>query len=186
MVDDDAYDRIAHALRQLDEAQRRNARELAAVRAQLTHLVDLLVARQTLNGGHRKHLGRVAQHAAGGVRTVRLRAYVDKHTVTPAPPIDCEARYHLCKARCCMMKIELTAADVEEGKLRWDLEQPYLLRKDADQQCTHIDRATGGCTVYEHRPATCREYDCRDDTRVWIDFEKRIPAPMPLKSLVDP
>jgi hypothetical protein len=31
--------------------------------------------------------------------------------------------------------------------------------------------------VYEHRPAICRTYDCRKDPRIWIDFEKRIPAP---------
>ncbi len=180
MLDDDAYDRIAQAIRHLDETQRRHAREIAELRAQLKSLVDLLAARGTLNDGHKKHLARVAAHGAGKEKTVRLHAPIDKYAMTPAPPIDCEARYHLCQARCCMMRIELTAFDVEEGRLRWDLEQPYLLRKDDDGQCTHIDRATGGCTVYEHRPATCRQYDCREDKRVWIDFEKRIPAPMPL------
>jgi hypothetical protein len=23
----------------------------------------------------------------------------------------------------------------------------------------------------------CRGYDCREDRRIWLDFEKRIPAP---------
>jgi hypothetical protein len=25
----------------------------------------------------------------------------------------------------------------------------------------------------------CRKYDCRHDQRIWIDFEARIPAPLP-------
>ena len=182
MPDED--DRIAAALRALDEARQQQGREVRELRALVQGLVDLLVARDTLKDGHRKHLAVVAANA-GGQRKVRLRAYIDKYDMTGAPPIDCDARYHLCKARCCMFKIELTAADVEEGKLRWDLEQPYLLRKDADGQCTYIDRATGGCNVYQHRPATCRQYDCRADKRVWIDFEKRIPAPMPVRAELD-
>jgi hypothetical protein len=183
MPDDHVNERIAHALRQLDQAQQRSQRELAEQRAQIDHLIELLIARQTLAEGHRRHLARVARHDAGPDRRVRLRTYVDKRAITPAPPIDCDARYPLCRARCCMLRIELTAADVEEGKLRWNLEEPYLLRKDADGQCSHIDRATGGCTVYEDRPATCREYDCRKDSRIWLDFERRIPAPTPLTSL---
>ena len=27
----------------------------------------------------------------------------------------------------------------------------------------------------------CRKYDCRNDVRVWIDYEKRIPAPLDTK-----
>jgi Fe-S-cluster containining protein len=41
----------------------------------------------------------------------------------------------------------------------------------------HFDRESGRCLVYENRPATCRVFDCRDDKRIWTDFEKRIPAP---------
>ena len=37
----------------------------------------------------------------------------------------------------------------------------------------------GACTAYDYRPSTCRTYDCREDRRVWIDFEARIPAPLP-------
>jgi hypothetical protein len=174
-------DRIAGALRALDAARVRSEHEIAELRARLGALVDLLVAREALNDGHRRHIDRVGKHAAGPIRSVRLRAYVDKHAIV-SRPIDCAARLHLCKARCCALNIELTAADIEERKLRWDLERPYLLAKDADGQCTHLERATGGCTVYQDRPAMCREYDCRHDRRVWLDFEARIPAPMPVRA----
>ena len=33
------------------------------------------------------------------------------------------------------------------------------------------------CTIYERRPGLCRTYDCRGDTRIWLDFERRIPNP---------
>jgi hypothetical protein len=177
MTHDD--EQLGFAVYQLDEARREQARDLAELRTALAALVDLLVARGVLNEGHRRHLGRAARHAPGDERKVRLRVLVDKYTLEPGPPIDCLERFPLCKARCCRLKIELTEQDVEEGKVRWNLEEPYLLRKDADGQCTHLDRATGGCTVYDVRPATCREFDCREDQRIWIDFEKRIPAPMP-------
>jgi hypothetical protein len=178
-MSDDARDQLVYALHRLDEARQTQQREIIALRAQLAALVDVLVGRQLLNEGHKRHLARVAKHSTGGDRKVRLRLYVDKYRI-PGPDIDCAALYHLCKARCCRMTIELTEDDVEEGKLRWKLDEPYLLRKDDDGQCTHIDRATGGCTAYHHRPATCREYDCREDKRVWIDYAKRIPAPMPV------
>jgi hypothetical protein len=31
--------------------------------------------------------------------------------------------------------------------------------------------------VHHARPRTCRVYDCRRDPRIWLDFERRIPAP---------
>jgi Fe-S-cluster containining protein len=51
--------------------------------------------------------------------------------------------------------------------------------RDADGQCTKLGRADAHCRSYEHRPVTCRSYTCKDDRRVWIDFEARIAAPMP-------
>ncbi len=54
-----------------------------------------------------------------------------------------------------------------------------MLRREADGYCTHLDRATMGCGVYEIRPGTCRRYDCRQDKRVWLDWEKKLPAPLP-------
>ena len=39
------------------------------------------------------------------------------------------------------------------------------------------DRCTRGCTIYRQRPVPCRGYDCREDARIWLDFEKCIPNP---------
>ena len=172
-------DELARILASLVPAEGEPAADVRAIRARVDLLVDLLVARGALTEGHRRLLAKVGVGAAATeAKKVRLRVYVDKYTV-PSSDVDCEARMHLCHGRCCWPSIELTTQDLEEGKLRWTIDEPYLLRKDADGRCTYQDRGTGGCNAYQHRPATCRIYDCRQDNRVWLDFEKRIPAPMP-------
>jgi len=171
------YELVAQSVRQLDDAQRKTERDVESVKEQLKALVELLVARGALVEGHRKHLAVVGRSVDEGKRRIRLRSYVDKHTVEPAPPIDCDARFPLCKARCCRLNVELTAQDIEDDHLRFDLAEPYILRKEADGYCTYIDRSTLFCTNYEKRPATCRQFDCRGDKRIWIDFDARIPAP---------
>ena len=103
----------------------------------------------------------------------------DKYNI-PAdtlPRIDCENRIPLCHAACCAMRFALSAQDLEEGVMRWDLSQPYVNRLGPDKRCVHQDRASLGCTIYEHRPGVCRLYDCRKDARIWVDFEKRIINP---------
>lgn len=102
----------------------------------------------------------------------------DKYAVTELPQIDCAARLHLCKARCCSFTFSLSFQDLDEGVVRWEYGRPYRIRKRPDGMCVHND---GGCacSVYAQRPYVCRTYDCRQDPRVWVDFEARIPAPMP-------
>lgn len=43
--------------------------------------------------------------------------------------------------------------------------------------CSHLDPNTFGCTVYENRPVPCRAFDCRNDKRIWLDFENMILNP---------
>jgi Fe-S-cluster containining protein len=102
----------------------------------------------------------------------------DKHAVA-SPDIDCAARLPLCRARCCTMNVALSARDLDERILRWDLGRPYLLARSADGYCVHHDGPSGSCTVYQARPASCRRFDCRSDRRIWADFEGRIPAGEP-------
>ena len=84
----------------------------------------------------------------------------------------------ICKARCCKLSFALSTEDLDEGVIRWDYGQPYRIRQRAsDGYCVHNDPRSGGCTVHQHRPAICRRYDCRNDTRIWTDYEARIPAP---------
>ncbi|HZI62393.1 MAG TPA: YkgJ family cysteine cluster protein [Pyrinomonadaceae bacterium] len=101
----------------------------------------------------------------------------DKYTFSETVNIDCASRVHLCHAACCRMSFALSQQDVEEGVVKWDLGRPYLIAQDSDGYCRHLDRESNSCTVREQRPLPCRGYDCRQDKRVWVNFEKRIINP---------
>jgi len=66
--------------------------------------------------------------------------------------------------------------DLDEGTVKWDYARPYMIRKKPNGYCIHHEASTGRCGVYEKRPGVCRTYDCRNDKRIWQDFEFRIPA----------
>jgi hypothetical protein len=143
------------------------------VAARLDYVIGLLVLRGHLQPGHRRLIERVKRERG----TVFLSFYPDKRAVE-TPPIDCASLLPLCKARCCTLAVALSAEDLAERRLAWDIYEPYrLARKKTTGYCQYA-RADGGCRCYEDRPATCRTYDCRDDRRVWLDWEKKIPAPM--------
>jgi hypothetical protein len=91
--------------------------------------------------------------------------------------IDCGSRLSLCHAACCRLRFALTARDVEEGRIKWNLGQPYMIRQGDDGYCHHLDRESRGCGVYEERPFVCRAYDCRKDRRIWEDFENGVVSP---------
>jgi Fe-S-cluster containining protein len=121
-------------------------------------------------------------HRQRGYARVRIEADIDKYALRDLPQIDCAERLHLCRARCCTTDVTLARQDVEERIVTWEHTRPYLLRKRGDGYCVHSDPETQRCTVYPHRPAVCRVYDCRQDRRIWIDFEQRIPAVDPALS----
>ncbi|MFN0085520.1 MAG: YkgJ family cysteine cluster protein [Blastocatellia bacterium] len=98
--------------------------------------------------------------------------------------IDCENRLHLCHAACCRLRFALTVRDVEKGRVKWNLGQPYMIRRGADGYCHHLDREHQRCGIYEDRPYVCRAYDCRKDQRIWQDFENRVVSPE-LGNLID-
>ena len=101
---------------------------------------------------------------------VAIREDPDDEAVVPAA-VDCDARMHICKAVCCRLKFPLSAREVEEGAIRWDIGHPYLIRHESDGYCAHNDRASHGCTVYGERPTVCRTYSCAADQRIWTDFD---------------
>ena len=101
----------------------------------------------------------------------------EKYTFEQAVEIDCENRIHLCKAACCRLPFALSKQDIHEGVVHWDLGQPYLIEQGEDGYCNHMARDTCHCTIYSHRPVPCRAFDCRKDTRIWLDFDQRIPNP---------
>ena len=135
-------------------------------------LVDTLILRGQLPATFRRLLQRVGDEHS----TVRLATFRDKYQV-PSADIDCASLIPLCKARCCSMEVTLSAQDVLEGGIPFDLLKPYALPRDPDtKRCVCMD-AEGACTIYDKRPGACRAYDCRHDARVWIDFDARVPAP---------
>lgn len=102
----------------------------------------------------------------------------DKYSFDKEIEIDCAGRVHLCKAACCrIFGFALSRQDISEGVIRWDLGHPYMICKDEDGYCGHLDRATYQCSVREHRPVPCRGFDCRNDERIWLDFENRVINP---------
>lgn len=114
---------------------------------------------------------RTAKQAA-----VAVGPSVDKYTLQ-SPDVPCAELLPLCKARCCRLDFPLSFQDLDEGVVRWNYARPYHIRKREDGRCVHGDPTTGACGVYQHRPAICRTYDCRTDTRVWSDYANRVPAP---------
>jgi hypothetical protein len=102
---------------------------------------------------------------------------VGKYEFEGGPEIDCENRVALCKAACCRLPFALSKEDVEEGVIRWDLGRPYVIQQESDGYCTHLDRQTLGCSAYRQRPIPCRGYDCRNDKRIWLDFDNRVVNP---------
>jgi Fe-S-cluster containining protein len=136
-------------------------------------LIDTLIFRGQLPSSFRRLVERISKDRS----MVRLATFRDKYQVH-SPDIDCASRIPLCQARCCSMEVSLSAQDVREGGIPFDLTQPYALPRDpVTKQCVCMG-ADGACTIYDKRPGACRAYDCRHDKRVWIDFEARIPAPL--------
>jgi Fe-S-cluster containining protein len=175
---EEVYRSCANALRKINKVTAENDVELSELRAVLDQLIEILIANGVLVAGHRRVFEKTAQVAARGTKPrVKLRVLGDKYQMQGAD-IDCAARFHLCHARCCSLTFALSRQDVEEGKVLWEIDEPYIIRHEEDGHCSHLDRKTHFCTVHAHRPGTCRQYDCRGDTRIWIDFEAGIPAPL--------
>lgn len=110
---------------------------------------------------------------------VRLAEMGDKYAEGQSVEIDCAARIHLCQARCCTLRFYLTKQDLDEGVVKWDYGNPYWIKQAADGYCVHSDPTSRACQIHAKRPHVCRKYDCRQDKRIWLDFENRIPAPLP-------
>ena len=149
----------------------------ADVTATLKALVDTLVATGALPPGEyeRRRQRELDVHVERlKVRPIaRLGAAVDKYAAEVAP-VDCASIIPICQARCCKLTVCLSAQDLDERVLSWDYAKPYQIRKKPeDGYCTHSE-PDRRCGVYQHRPAICRTYDCRNDKRIWRDFERRL------------
>ncbi len=112
------------------------------------------------------------------VPKVMLAQGADKYAQENNVLIDCLEYLPLCRARCCRYSFCLTEQDLDEGVARWDYGKPYWMRKRPNGYCVHCDPDTYHCHIFEYRPLVCRTYDCREDKRVWLDFERRVLAPL--------
>lgn len=110
----------------------------------------------------------------------------DKYAFNSDVRISCENRLHLCNAACCKMHFALSRQDLAEGFVRWNLGSPYVIAQRQDGYCTHLDNRNCQCTVYQNRPLPCRAYDCREDKRVWLDFEEKVINPDLDKQFMQP
>ena len=134
-----------------------------------TKAIELKRLEETVNRVRDEIMARKAQLFVG----VSIRAKEDLATFV-APEINCEERLHICKAACCKLNYVLSMEEIESGKIKWDLGMPYYIRQDEDGYCVHMDKDKMCCTIYEERPLVCRKYSCKNDGRIWKDFDNMI------------
>lgn len=160
-----------------------NTAELHHAYATIQAIGELLIERGLLDRAEVEARKRQAaeelrkRYVAQGMATAMQEFDVSKYAFQGGAEIDCENRVHLCKAACCKLPLALSREDVQEGIVRWELGRPYMIAHAADGYCVHMDRQTCACTVYAHRPIPCRGYDCREDKRIWLDFENKVVNP---------
>ncbi|MFZ2855628.1 MAG: YkgJ family cysteine cluster protein [Rhodocyclaceae bacterium] len=69
-----------------------------------------------------------------------------------------------CAAICCHLEVLLMGDDDVPAHLstedRWG---GWVMRRLDDGWCAAVDRDTMRCTIYERRPAVCREYEMGGD-----------------------
>src|SRR5262245_23785273 len=100
---------------------------------------------------------------------------VDKYEVEDAA-MPCAELMPICHAACCTLDFALSSQDLDEGVVRWDYGRPYIIAQRDDGYCVHNAAGSHACEIHAQRPATCRRYACKDDKRIWDDFDRRIPA----------
>lgn len=152
--------------------------DVSALATDVYALLDLLLEKGVFTPAEFTNARAASDAALSKRRRLRVLLGDDNHKFDgiPRPDIDCPSLIPLCKARCCSFRFALSRQDLDAGVVRWDYEEPYMIAQ-RDGYCSHIERPGMGCTVYDHRPVPCRLFDCREDRRIWLDFERRIPAP---------
>jgi Fe-S-cluster containining protein len=167
-----------YSYRQLDT----NAVKVYEASTDLYSLIDLLVAKGIIKADELdQHKGEVKKRLSdsfkeSGIGVKVQNPGIDKYNLQEEAKIDCEKRKHLCRSACCALAYALSPQDIREG-IRWCLGKPFMNVRADDGYCIHLQRDTLRCTIYESRPAVCRQYDCRKDRRIWLDFDKMIINP---------
>src|SRR5205823_5600394 len=63
----------------------------------------------------------------------------DKYAFEGGADIDCPDRIALCGAACCKLHFALSRQDLDEGTIRWDIANPYMIAQGQDGYCVHLD-----------------------------------------------
>ena len=84
-------------------------------------------------------------------------------TQLPAAHVPCNGCYECCRNQVVTVS-EAFGDDVDALRAHTDLicrgnVVAYQLHQKPNGDCVFLDRKTG-CTIYDHRPAVCRSYDC--------------------------
>jgi len=170
---------LAAGLRFSNDLGATTRRGLRDQQSLLYAVVELLMARGVVHlheiEARRQEIAQSLEEAHAGQKLYLVDA-PDKYAVRDAPVIDCDARLELCRASCCRLWFSLSPQDLDERVVKWDYTRPYAIAQAPDGRCLHQDPAMR-CGIYANRPHVCRTYDCRNDQRIWIDFERRIPNP---------
>jgi Fe-S-cluster containining protein len=175
---DEILEGFLYSYRQMDT----NAVKVYEASASIYSLIELLVAKGIIDieeleqrkKAEQKRLEESYKKDGIGVRVQNLD--VDKYSLKDEAKIDCEKRLPICRAACCALTYALSIQDINEG-IRWSLGKPFMNARKADGYCIHLQRDTLRCSLYEHRPSVCRQYSCRNDQRIWLDFDKMIINP---------
>ena len=77
--------------------------------------------------------------------------------------LDCEAGRRMgCATLCCRLIVRLREGERDPGGHDRPL-QHCVDKEPGDGLCVYLDREHWRCSVWERRPAVCREYDCNAD-----------------------
>ena len=115
-----------------------------------------------------------SEEVEASLRWPAIAVRVDPENPEPGEPVDCAARMPVCHAVCCKLKFALSQPEIEAGDVKWDIGHPYIIRQNDTGYCCHNDAETHGCAVYDRRPGVCSRDSCRDDDRIWIDFDNMV------------
>lgn len=160
-----------------------NTTELHQTAVTIHAVVEMLIERgvldrETLDARRKAAAEHLRQHYLERGMAVAVQEFgLSKYQFQGGAVIDCENRLHLCKAACCKLPFALSKEDVEEGSVRWDLGRPYVIAHGQDHYCVHLDQEQHTCGIYAQRPIPCRGYDCRQDKRIWVDFDNMVINP---------
>jgi len=177
------HQQVAEGLLYIHSRLNTNTRKALEVASFLYALVELLeekglITVEELDDRRRVVGQRLAEQFRQNGNGVMLQdPEYDKYSFREEVEIDCASRVHLCQAVCCRLPFALSKQDIREGIVRWDLGQPYLVAHNGNGTCDHLNPANQACTVSAHRPVPCRAFDCRQDGRIWLDFEKGVINP---------